>query len=98
MTNLERWDRLASEIQAAGVPVVVSSAAYPGGLTYYVSIRPECGGLIEVRDQWWRKNPDVWIGYQVHAEGPDSIVRTASPITKKRSEVVAAVRAAVAVP
>lgn len=95
MTTRERWERLAAQISEAALPVAVSSRTYPGGVTYFIGRTLDDGRRVEVHDAWWRKNPNVWIGYDVHIEGIDSIVTRAWPRTKKRSEVVAAVREAV---
>jgi hypothetical protein len=90
-----RWQQLREAIVAEGIPVLVSARQYPGGTTHFISWT-EDDYRVEIHDKWWRKNHDVWIGYQVHVEGRDSVVRRTWPITKKRSEVVAAVRQAVA--
>lgn len=100
-----RWDRLAADL-AAGIGAEVRvdekpyTEAYYGrvrqGVSRSITVRLPSGGLVEVRDGWWRKNPDVWIGWRVEVSGPDSITRRTWPNTKKRSEVVAAVRDALA--
>lgn len=92
----ERWDRLAASLADAGITATVSPRPYPGGVSYSITLRRPDGHLVEIHDRWWRKNPAVWIGWQVHLEGRDSIVIRDWPVTKKRSEVVAAVKAALA--
>jgi len=91
-----RWARLAESLAAVGVAARVDVTPYPGGVNRSVTLKAG-NSLIEVSDAWWRKNPDIWIGWQVHIEGrQDSIVKRTWPVTKKRSEVVAAVREALA--
>lgn len=97
MRTSERWDRVAATIAAeAGLAVDVETKSYPGGVSFSITRRLPSGDVIGVHDKWWRKNHDVWIGYQVHVEDRGGIVRRAWPITKKRTEVVAAVREALA--
>lgn len=92
-----RWDRLVATLaEKAGVDTKVHTRSYPGGTSYGVLIRAENGNVIEVRDKWWRKNADVWVGWQVHAEGRDSIVIREWPVTKKRGDVAAHVKEALA--
>jgi hypothetical protein len=85
-----RWqliaDMLGSEIGAR-----VDVRPYPGGTSYSITLRRPGGGLVEVHDKWWSRNPDVWTGYEVHIEDADSIVTKTWPRTKSRREVVAAV-------
>jgi hypothetical protein len=50
--------------------------------------------LLVVADTWWRKNLDVWTGWQVHVENADGIVTRNFPKTKKRAQVVRDVQAA----
>jgi hypothetical protein len=88
--NAERWDRLAATLAAAGIDATVHARSYPGGTSRSITIKLP-GGLLEVHDKWWRKNADVWIGWQVHTENADGIVTREWPLTKKRSEVAAAV-------
>lgn len=86
----DRWDRLVQSLAAAGVEARLDQRPYRGGITKSISIRL-ADGLVEIHDKWWRKNDTVWIGWQVHAEGRDSIVRRTWSLTKKRGEVVASV-------
>lgn len=89
-----RWGRLAASLEAAGIPTSVRARPYPGGVTREIFFRRPDGSTVEVSDQWWRKNLDVWIGYEVHvADRAGTVIRSWRP-TKKRSEVVAAVRSA----
>lgn len=104
MTTSARWSRLAADLTELGVEVRVTEQSYTQelygrvqhGVSRSITFRHQGGGLVEVHDKWWRKNPDVWIGWQVHVENCDSIEVQHWPITKKRSEVVAAVRDALA--
>lgn len=99
-----RWDRLVADLAGVGVEARVDEKPYAEevygrvrhGVSRSITLRHSGGGLVEVGDGWWRKNPDVWIGWQVSVDGPDSIIRRTWPNTKKRSEVVAAVREALA--
>lgn len=96
MNGAERWNRLAVTIAAADLPVTTVSSR-PNGTTHFISGTLPSGDRVEIHDKWWRKNPQVWIGYQVHVEDADGIERRSWPITKKRSEVIAAVREALMV-
>lgn len=93
--DAQRWNRLAQTIADAEVPVTTISSRGGGG-AFYIGHRVESGDHIEIHDKWWRKNHDVWIGYQVHVEDAAGIVRRTWPVTKKRSEVVSALREALA--
>lgn len=90
-----RWARLAGDLQDAGFDVRVDAAPFPGGVSRSICYRVKGKGLITIDDAWWGKNITKWIGYQVTAEGLDSIVigRPGRPSTK-RSETVAAFRLA----
>lgn len=88
-----RWERLADDFAAAGVPATIDITNYPGGVSRSILIRHD-DTLITVMDRWWNKNDSVWIGWSVAVEGvKDSIIRKTYPLTKKRSEVVAHVAA-----
>jgi len=91
MTDIARWQRLAESLTANDIPGVKITTF---GQSHYISWRLADGSLVEVHDRWWRKNSDVWIGWQVHIEGPDSLVKREWPLTKKRSEVAADVAVA----
>jgi hypothetical protein len=99
-----RWGRLAADLRAAGFEVRLDekpySEIYRGrarhGVTISVTYRVPGKGLVVAHDIWWNKNPDVWVGWEVYAEGTDSIVVGGpSRWSKKRSEVVTAFRSAV---
>lgn len=99
-----RWDRLVADLAGAGVEARLDEKPYAEevygrvrhGVSRSITLRHPGGGLVVVGDAWWRKNADVWIGWQVWVEGPDSFVRRTWPLTKKRSEVVTAVCEALA--
>lgn len=99
-----RWDRLTADLAEIGVEARVDEKPYAEavygraqhGVSRSVTLRHPGGGLVGVRDGWWHKNPDVWIGWAVFVEGSDGIVRRTWRNTKKRAEVVAAVREALA--
>lgn len=94
MNTAARWNRLADTFADADVPMTTLQSTL-GGQGFCIGRRVnDAGDRIEIHDKWWRKNHDVWIGYQVHIEDREGIVRREWPITKKRSEVVAAVREA----
>lgn len=89
-----RWDRLARDLNEAGVAATVDERRYPGGISKSITLQAEAT-LVIVHDTWWRKNPDVWTGWEVHVEGrADSIVKRTWPRSKKRGETVAAVQEA----
>lgn len=90
-----RWDRLAAALHAGGVDADVEASPYPGGITRSITLLQPGRGLVHIRDSWWRKNPDIWVGYTVTAEDADGIVIRQWPATKKRSETVGACRAAI---
>lgn len=104
MTSSTRWGRLAADLTEIGVEVRVAERPYSEsvygrvqhGVSRGITLRHQGGGLVEIRDKWWRKNPDVWIGWQVDVEDREGIVVRHWPITKRRGEVVAAVRDALA--
>lgn len=80
-----RWDRLMVTLAEYGPRL--STRNFPGGISYSITI--EAGPVdIEVGDAWWRKNADLWIGYQVVViDRASSLIKRDFPITKKRSEV-----------
>lgn len=93
-----RWQQLADSLAAAGIEHLgINTSFYHGGVTRYLSWPAADGSAVAIHDKWWSKNDDVWVGWQVHAENGDSIVTREWPITKKRSEVVAAVKQALGV-
>lgn len=97
MNARDRWARLAATIaDGAGLVVKVDRRTYPGGVSHTVTHRLPTGDLIGIGDRWWRKNHDVWIGYEVWVEGCDGITKRSWPLTKKRSEVADYVREALA--
>lgn len=100
MSAEARWDRLAADLAAAGVPCKVTARAYSqteyGRVVHGVSRSIIIGsgtGSIAVRDKFGRGGK--WYGYvadQQRADGCDElIIRRA---VTKRSEVVAAVLSA----
>ena len=91
-----RWDRLAADLKAAGFDGKVDETTCPGGITRRIHFQVKGAGLVVIHDTWWRKNRDVWTGWQVWAEGTDSIVVREFRASKKRSETVTAFRAALA--
>lgn len=99
-----RWERIQQLLAAEGIDIRVDARPYQeavygrvrSGTSYSARLVLPDGRHVTVRDQWWRKNPDVWIGYLVSTETAEGIVTRDYPLTKKRSEVVAFVREAVA--
>jgi hypothetical protein len=89
-----RWDRLVADLNAAGITAELTERAYPGGVNRSITLRHPAGGVVVIYDQSWRKNLDVWIGWVVYREGRDGIEISAARPSKKRSEVVTAVRQA----
>src|SRR5215469_2505314 len=89
-----RWERLAATLAHADIHTNVDTTNYPGGRSYSITLHYPGIGNICIHDAWWRKNADIWIGWQVWAEDREGITLKEWPRTKKRSEVVAAVRAA----
>jgi hypothetical protein len=83
-----RWQGVADMLSAAGVQIW--SAGAP------IHIRAAGGHLVTVRDTWWRKNHDIWTGYQVELSNAADITVRLWPRTKKRSEVLDAVLEAIA--
>jgi hypothetical protein len=99
-----RWNRLTDALAAAGIHAEVDAKPYAAssfgrvrsGVERSVTIHRPGVGAVCVGDQWWSKNPTVWIGYEVWTEGTDDLVKRRWPLTKKCSEVVTAVREALA--
>lgn len=98
----DRWDRLAADLAAAGVPARVDRLPYSeiyrgrprSGVSSSITILVRGWGTVDVRDKWWNKNPDKWVGWEVSAADTEGIDRgRAARWTKKRSEVVTAVLA-----
>jgi len=92
-----RWARLADDLKTAGFDVRVDAQTYPGGVSRSIVCLVKGKGLVSIDDVWWSKNADVWLGYQVTAEGADSIIigRPSRPM-KNRRETVAMFRLALA--
>ncbi len=98
----ERWERLAGDLAGAGVEARVFERALVEsrwgrvvhGVSRSITIRLADGGLVEVHDQWWSKSPDVWVGWAVTRSDRSSITKGRVVVSKKRSEIVAAVLAA----
>jgi hypothetical protein len=96
-----RWVRLAADLNAAGVIAGLSEKSYSErvygrvrhGISRSFTIDHPRGGVIEIDDGWWSKNPEVWIGWRVTHSGFDGIIVDQSRHTKRRSEVVSAVNA-----
>lgn len=82
MPESTRWERLADALAD------IAPAGVSHGLGESREILIRSGrNLVVVADTWWPKNIDVWTGWQVYVEGPDSIVQRTYPRTKKRGEV-----------
>jgi len=89
-----RWTRLADDLRATGLEVAVTSKSYPGGVSHSIEFRAG-DVLVCIHDKWAH---GAWAGWQVHTEGvADGLVRRTWPLTKKRSEVAAAVSEALPV-
>lgn len=52
------------------------------------------GGLIEINDTWWRKNDNVWTGWQVTVSNHEDIVTRQYPSAKARGPIADQVREA----
>lgn len=76
-----RWERLAETISE-----ITPVQAPDPGESRQILIRAG-QTLIVIHDTWWPKNIDVWTGWEVYVEGPDSIVTRTYPKTKKRGDV-----------
>jgi hypothetical protein len=95
-----RWDRLIQSLAEAGIEAKLTERDYVQdgpwgqGIRYGVSrsiiIRTPTGA-VEISDRWWRKNRDVWIGWDVTREDRQGIVKRQWGPTKKRAEVRSAV-------
>jgi hypothetical protein len=81
MTESTRWERLADDLAD-----VATAGVSHSGESRQILIRSG-RTLVVVHDTWWRKNPDVWTGWEVYTEGADGIVQRTYPRTKKRGEV-----------
>lgn len=78
---MDRWDRLVATL-ADVTPAEVDRH----GESREINIRAG-RSLVVICDTWWPRNIDVWTGWQVYIEGPDSIATRTYPRTKKRGEV-----------
>ena len=96
-----RWDRLAANLAAAGIPARIDARPYQemrrgrpaSGVSKSITLRHPAGGLVTIGDRWWNKNPDKWVGWEVCREDAEGItLGRPSRWSKKRGEVVAAVR------
>jgi hypothetical protein len=87
MTISPRWQRLADDLTAAGIKDV-KITTHAGGGCSMSWIRADWQ-MVAVHDKWWSKNPGVWLGWQVHIEGRDSLVKRTWALSKKRSVVTA---------
>lgn len=97
----ERWDRLVVTLaERAGVPDAEVSAKHydddSGGGTSRSIILFTTDGVIEIADTWWRKNPNIWTGWQVTVSGRDDIITRQYPKVKARGPVADQVREALA--
>jgi hypothetical protein len=91
-----RWDRLVETLAKSGITdIKVTERQYSEdrwgqgvrfGVSRSIIIRTPTG-LIEIGDEWWSKNRDVWIGWMVVREDNYGIVKKYWQPTKKRSEV-----------
>src|SRR5439155_20285974 len=79
----DRWERLVDTLAEAGISARVDR----GRERSDICLRADDSHLVIVHDTWWRKNPDVWTGWEVYVEGSDSITTRTYPRTKKRGEV-----------
>lgn len=95
--SAERWDRLVVTLaERASLPEVrIDAKPYPGGTSRSITLLLADGGDVHIGDTVWRKNPQVWTGWQVVVSNRESIVTTFGAKTKKRGEVADQVRAAV---
>lgn len=98
----DRWDRLTADLIAAGIDARLDATPYQEmrhgrpvhGVSKSVTVEHPAG-LVIVHDIWSRRNMDTWLGWEVYRENRQSIVQgRPSRWTKKRSEVVTAVQAA----
>lgn len=76
-----RWERLADTL-ADVTPVEVDQYAERCQITIRSGQK-----LVIIHDTWWRKNLDVWTGWEVYVEGPNALTERTYPRTKKRGEV-----------
>jgi hypothetical protein len=85
-----RWERLADTLTEAGIPAKVDAF----GESRKIFVR---GGsvLVVVHDTWWRKNLDVWTGWEVYTEDAEGITLQTYPRTKKRGDVLRNVQSAI---
>lgn len=91
----ERWCRLQDTLaRKAGVSAKIDSRPHPGGVSHSITIRRDDGATVTISDKWWRKNPQVWIGWDVALEG--EYVLRQWPLTKTRADVARNVTEAMA--
>lgn len=100
--NAAAWQRLADDLAAAGVAVSITARPYVEavygrvvhGTSRSITLRHADGGLVQVADRFNRA--DGWVGWEVFREDAEGITGRTWRATKMRSEVVAAVREALA--
>ena len=88
----QRWERLQTSLAAAGIEAKVTCRAYLGGVSRSIWLNVP-GGRVVIQDSFWH---DLWTGWQVWAEGADSITVWERMRIKGYSQAVAAVQAAIA--
>lgn len=88
-----RWSRLAEELAALDPRVDERPYAesvrgrVEHGVTRSITFRHPAGGVVHIADRWWRKNPDVWVGWEVAREDREGMQLRVFPLTKKRGDV-----------
>jgi hypothetical protein len=85
-----RWDRLARDLQAAGFAQATVSKFRD---SERIEFRIDANRFVAIRDTTWHDN---WTGWQAWVENRDAIATRNLRKTKKRSEVVAFVKAVAA--
>src|SRR5689334_10498001 len=91
-----RWNLLVESLGRAGVEAKVDEKSYAQtergrvvhGVSRSITLRTATGGLVQVGDKWWSKNPNYWLGYEVVMSNADDIVTASLRATKVRSHVV----------
>jgi hypothetical protein len=85
------WMKLEARLNEAGIKCHVTARSGTGRTAHFIAIR-HGDSTVEVHDQWWRKNEQVWIGWDVYEQNDRTgITGRTFPLTKKYSEVVSRV-------
>lgn len=93
--SAERWARIRDLLAIEGVTARLDERSYTEsvygrtrhGVSRSIFIRTD-NGSVEIRDCWWSKNPDKWLGYEVALVNREGFELRRHERTKNRRIVV----------